>query len=615
MMDSDLQKLLVAWTSGVIDEVAIAPVLDRLRREAAFRQAFVSEIAMLGQLKAVQSSEPRWLQLEDVLGVALNNAMSVQNIEDSVMNSITRNSDAPSQTSIANTLPTVRWLSKQLFWPLSMSAVLGFILLWSGSNRDSSEPASASIASKSDPTNTYSAMTDAAAEDSSDASNKKNGGGVAILSQSIGVEWMGHQHPVVGDTLQLGDLQIKSGTIQIEFFAGVRLLLRGPADFELRAPDEMQLRQGAASCFVSELGRGFRILTDGMEVVDLGTAFSIDVQNGKQSEVHVLEGEVEIKSGTRASMKLQKNQAIRMAPTGPVDALFTPSRFPQPADLQIEQRNQDRQRFEAWKRFSDRLSTDPAVMMHYTFEDSGYSPSELSNRSLDASHASDGAIIGCTWADGRWPLKRALQYRNPGDRVLFQVHGQHEQLTFMVWVRIDALTQPQTSLLMTEEPARRRNLNPTVSYSIAEALDRRKASQVKSVRWELFQPVPRVSFSVATTQGESDWKWESCHSKSDFPSQSNWGKWACVAVTCDTVNGRVRHYHNGERISDLSLPHTNPLLLDFMTLGNFSVSDAELKTSGGLAQRRFYGAVDEVLIANRVLNDDELTDIWTNGRP
>ena len=52
-----------------------------------------------------------------------------------------------------------------------------------------------------------------------------------------------------------------------------------------------------------------------------------------------------------------------------------------------------------------------------------------------------------------------------------------------------------------------------------------------------------------------------------------------------------------------------------MTLGNFSVSDAELKTSGGLAQRRFYGAVDEVLIANRVLNDDELTDIWTNERP
>ena len=129
MMDSDLQKLLVAWTSGVIDEVAIAPVLDRLKREAAFRQAFVSEIAMLGQLKAVQSSEPRWLQLEDVLGVALNNVMSVQNIEDSVMNSITRDSDAPSQTSIANTLPSVRWLLKQLFWPLSMSVVLGCILL------------------------------------------------------------------------------------------------------------------------------------------------------------------------------------------------------------------------------------------------------------------------------------------------------------------------------------------------------------------------------------------------------------------------------------------------------------------------------------------------------
>ena len=48
-----------------------------------------------------------------------------------------------------------------------------------------------------------------------------------------------------------------------------------------------------------------------------------------------------------------------------------------------------------------------------------------------------------------------------------------------------------------------------------------------------------------------------------------------------------------------------------MPLGMF-VSAARLS---GLAQRSFYGAVDEVLIDNRVLNDNDLHDIWTNGRP
>lgn len=607
MMDADLQKLLIAWTTGFSDETIVSPLVERLKRDDAFRDAFVAEIILLGQLRAVQSSEPRWLQLEDALESKPNASMSIKDLENRVMESIASGKVSSSQSRNVKWASSSTLLTPQLVWPLTLAATLMGVLLWSGFGikRDWAMPTHSPITENRDTRDYEVRNPDHSAEVR----------GVAILSQSIGVEWLSEKHPVVGETLEVGDLKIKSGTLQIEFFAGVRLLLRGPADFELRAPDEMRLRQGTASCFVSELGRGFRVLTEDMEVIDLGTAFSMDVQNGKQTEVHVLEGEVEIKSETVSSVTLKKNQAIRMAPSGPVDATFTPSRFPQPADLLIEHQNYERQRFQAWKNFSDTLNSDSAVMVHYTFEDLDYSPLELSNRASDSSHATDGVIIGCNWSEGRWASKRALQYRNPGDRVLFQVSGQHEQLTCMVWVRIDALTQTQTSLLMTEEPARRRILNPTASFSIADAMARRKSSHVKSVRWELFQPVPRVSFSVAYAEEENNWKWQTFPAESDFPNQANWGKWTCIAVTCDARNRKVIQYHNGERIGDWDLQHSDPLLLDFMTLGNFSVSDLELKTSGGLAQRRFFGAFDEVLIANRIFNDDEMLAIWTNGKP
>ena len=68
-MDTDLQDLLTAWLDDKdFDEQRYAALLARLREDVAFRQTFIDEIRLLGMLKVVQSSEPRWLRLEDELG-------------------------------------------------------------------------------------------------------------------------------------------------------------------------------------------------------------------------------------------------------------------------------------------------------------------------------------------------------------------------------------------------------------------------------------------------------------------------------------------------------------------------------------------------------------------
>src|SRR5207248_9074815 len=86
LMDTDLRELLAAWL-GEEDPSAERRriLLNRLREDAAFRRAFIDEIRLLGMLKVVQASEPRWLRLEDELGWSAQERTSVESLSDRVL--------------------------------------------------------------------------------------------------------------------------------------------------------------------------------------------------------------------------------------------------------------------------------------------------------------------------------------------------------------------------------------------------------------------------------------------------------------------------------------------------------------------------------------------------
>ena len=60
-MDNDLRDLLRAWLSDSVDESRSAPLLTRLREDANFREAFVAEITLIGQIKALQETRSKCL--------------------------------------------------------------------------------------------------------------------------------------------------------------------------------------------------------------------------------------------------------------------------------------------------------------------------------------------------------------------------------------------------------------------------------------------------------------------------------------------------------------------------------------------------------------------------
>jgi hypothetical protein len=70
-VNPDLEVFLQAWTGGAdVSDADRQRLLQRLETDAAFRAECAAETWLLGMLRAVQSPPPRWLDINDALGLS-----------------------------------------------------------------------------------------------------------------------------------------------------------------------------------------------------------------------------------------------------------------------------------------------------------------------------------------------------------------------------------------------------------------------------------------------------------------------------------------------------------------------------------------------------------------
>jgi hypothetical protein len=255
-MDQDLQDLLALWL-GDHDpgEARRGALLARLVSDDAFRRAFVEEIRLLGMVRAVQSSEPRWLRLEDEAGWSARQGADAEALTERVMHRAHRR------------LRTRRWLR----WSLGAAAAL---LLATG----------VYLGTRSSPV----------VDDRPESS--RNRAEVATIVQVEGVQWEpgGSEAPRAGDVLRSGRLRLRQGRLTLAFFSGVSLTLEGPADLELLAADRVFCHQGRLRARVPRGAEGFTMLASGYEIVDMGTEFGLNLEPGGKAKLMVFEGEAAV---------------------------------------------------------------------------------------------------------------------------------------------------------------------------------------------------------------------------------------------------------------------------------------------------------------------------------
>ena len=121
----------------------------------------------------------------------------------------------------------------------------------------------------------------------------------ASLDAISGTRWISASVPTdAGSQIGSGRLKLAAGLVTIRFDVGAVLELEGPADLEIIAPMRCRLNSGKLLTTVHTDFKGFVVETPNAILIDQGTSFCVSVQQDGESEMHVLEGRVDVEDRT-----------------------------------------------------------------------------------------------------------------------------------------------------------------------------------------------------------------------------------------------------------------------------------------------------------------------------
>jgi hypothetical protein len=372
---------------------------------------------------------------------------------------------------------------------------------------------------------------------------------------------------VIGETLPQGRLTLLRGTLGLNYGRGVQLVIEAPAEFECSRADLLRLHAGRLAAEVPPPAKGFTVITPTGKAVDLGTKFGVDVPPQGEAEVHVFQGEVIAQSsggGKRQSLRDGEAFALQSGAGNPRElrsaAFIRREEVPSlHAALVAGQQARSDAALAAWR-------NDPSLIAMFDFE---------SNALPSGSYR----VV-----QGRWPGSRAPEFVNVGDHMKIDIGGNREwpQLTLAAWVRLDRLGAPYQSLIHTDGWS---NDNPG------------------QVHWMVTRNTTmRLAMRSNTMGGGSGDHNEWPDSRTAVLPEP--GRWVHLASVYDCTARTIRFYLNGEFDNEVTQEIAHPARLGPAQIGNWDKQD-----------RKLSGRVDELLILGRVLEGNEVRELYAAGNP
>ncbi len=413
---------------------------------------------------------------------------------------------------------------------------------------------------------------------------------VAVLTRVVDAHWQPADISInEGSALSSGHLRLTGGLVQIEFISGAGVVLEGPCDFELLSGDRAICHRGKLRAHVPPAASGFTITIPGMDAVDLGTEFTLKVDDQGQGQIQVLEGAVELHAaGEHSPIKgiktLTAGQGVEYGPeSGLREHAADPAGFVDRSRLLQLENAHHHQRYHAWLSYSQTLRTDPDLLLYYTFEEPNTWQRTVRNMATSQVGGSrDGAVVGCLWCPGRWPEKSALEFKRTSDRVRINVPGEFDRLSLATWVRMEGLNYWLSALMLTD------------GWDLGE------------VHWQITADGELLlGVSLPDTQ-EGDG-----HRSPPVLGPKDLGRWVHLAVVYDKQTNLIVHYLDGKRVSQGSLRVPTTMRIGPANLGNWNPYPDFLKNS----RRSLNGRIDEFVILGRALTDDEVRQMYDMGKP
>ncbi len=604
-MDGDLIDLISAWRGGEVELSRREQLLERLRRDEDFLQAFVDEVRMLGMLKAVQSAEPRWLALHEQLGWGAPESATEEDRESELMG------------WVHNVLHRRGPRIGRLRAVAAVATAAAFIVAiaafaWPRRWREVVTPIERNLV-------------------------LTPGNGVAVLLKLEGVEWESRPTPAPspGTILPPSNLSLRSGRLVLDFLNGVTMTVEGPTDLDLISLNQVFCRWGKLRARVPKGAEGFRVLSPEAAVVDLGTEFAFNVEADGKSRVRVFEGRAEV-ALLDASGFLQRTQLVEQGKEYLLD----------PAAGRIAESAAGTGRFaSAPVLHAPSLRLDPgyaeAILRsrpqgYWRFEslDQGLVPNELTNGVRLQAHGQIGLAAGphgnshavfpagareqFLTNDGLWNISResghAVELWFMADRIrrasLLAFYPTTDPILdrgFIRYVNLMSLETTAGGRRSLDKPASIRMLrrwppdlgtrpdphaeNP---YQMLKALGRRRGSTAEepSSAWSL-QGRP-LDEKVAA----------SIFSRGNYVP----GRW--YHVVAQKQGDRIDLYVNGVRDFSMTLEPDHPVSFCKLVVGRSTAEGPDQLDSDP-----FFGGMDELAIYDHPLSPEEIRSHFEMGHP
>lgn len=407
-----------------------------------------------------------------------------------------------------------------------------------------------------------------------------DGDWVAVVSHAVDPVISDSSSPIAeGDALPVGNFDLKSGLVQIEFFSGASVIVEGPALLNLKSPWLIECQRGRLRTFVPEPAQGFTIITPEYKAVDLGTEFALSVNENGHSELHVVDGEVRVDDFADQEIQLIEGGGGIRSADGEVETLtggggdfIGRERL---LDLAAEDR---RSKMQDWRRMKRQFSSDPDTLVFFDFESQDPWDRQLTNKAESGPHA---AIIGAQWTEGRWKEKGALEFKRITDRVRLEIPGKFDALTYSAWVRVEGLDRWLSSLMLTD------------GFDKGE------------VHWQISDQGEIVA-GIKTSRRDPN---------TDSPpviKPEDLGRWIHLATTLDRNAQQVIHYVDGEAVIIDTRTDLPPLKIGAAEIGNWHPSHVKVPKKSPI--RSLNGRIDEFMVLKRALSATEIAALYEAGR-
>lgn len=375
----------------------------------------------------------------------------------------------------------------------------------------------------------------------------------------------------VGQHLESKRIRFDNGIMELELKNGVRVALQGPIDFQLTSEMKTFCNTGRVSVTVPKSGKGFEVATPLLNVIDLGTEFSLDVQKDSV-ETHTITGRTRLSRLPVADVPLVEGNAFQLSTEGKSRRFEAdPKTFLSKHDVARKVLEHDREKLSRWENFVQKWNGDPALLLHFDFEQSGRSITNVVSRHGAA--ASTGRLFGSRASVGRWKEKKALAFFNKRDYIETNVSRPLRSVTLFASVRIDRLDRYGQVILASRDDG------------------------PGSLIWQLGRG-GTILLSIQSETGNAH-----IFSSQNILDRPQWGVWFQLATVVDTENNIVAHYIDGREIQ--RFPIWGDMTID---IGDATVGNGFWKVKTR-SDRSLDGCMDQLMIFDRALSADEIHEL------